>query len=71
MANKRDDEHSLRRTETLRLLKSTPFDEKVPPVWEVFAKVLSQVPEDEIARLPVDGAAQHDHYISDVSNERP
>lgn len=37
------------------------------PVWELFADAFTAVPEDELARLPVDGAAQHDHYIYGLS----
>jgi hypothetical protein len=33
------------------------------PIWEIFADAFKDVPEEELARLPVDGAAQHDHYI--------
>lgn len=33
------------------------------PIWEVFAEAFKDVPEEELASLPVDGAAQHDHYI--------
>jgi hypothetical protein len=33
------------------------------PIWELFADAFKDVPEEELARLPVDGAAQHDHYI--------
>ena len=36
-----------------------------PPkhIWEEFADAFKDVPEEELARLPIDGAAQHDHYI--------
>jgi Ribbon-helix-helix domain len=33
------------------------------PIWEQFADAFKDVPEEELARLPIDGAAQHDHYI--------
>ena len=33
------------------------------PIWEHFADAFKDVPEEELARLPIDGAAQHDHYI--------
>jgi hypothetical protein len=33
------------------------------PIWQQFAEAFKDVPEEELARLPVDGAAQHDHYI--------
>jgi len=33
------------------------------PIWEVAAELVAEIPEEDLARLPVDGAAQHDHYI--------
>jgi len=30
---------------------------------EIAEEFFRDIPEEEIARLPVDGAAQHDHYI--------
>jgi len=32
-------------------------------IWEVAAALLADIPEEHLAQLPVDGAAQHDHYI--------
>ena len=33
------------------------------PIWEVFEEIANSIPEEEWAKLPVDGAEQHDHYI--------
>jgi len=33
------------------------------PIGEIIDELMSDVPEDVLDRLPVDGAAQHDHYI--------
>lgn len=33
------------------------------PIWEVFEEITSSVPKEEWAKLPIDGAEQHDHYI--------
>jgi len=33
------------------------------PIWEQFIEAFKDVPDEELERLPVDGAAQHDHYI--------
>jgi hypothetical protein len=33
------------------------------PIWEVAAELRKSIPAEEWAKLPVDGAAQHDHYI--------
>ena len=44
-----------------------PADHEAPPrrkhLWEIAADLLHDVPEDDFAQLPVDGAEQHDHYI--------
>ena len=37
--------------------------ESQKPIWEQFADAFKDIPEEELNRLPVDGAAQHDHYI--------
>lgn len=33
------------------------------PIWEEFQEIASSVPSEEWAKLPKDGAEQHDHYI--------
>ncbi len=33
------------------------------PIWEVADELRKRVPPEEWANVPVDGAAQHDHYI--------
>jgi len=33
------------------------------PIWEVFEEITAGIPEEEWAKLPTDGAEQHDHYI--------
>ena len=33
------------------------------PIWQLFAEAFLDVPEEELARLPTDLAAQVDHYI--------
>jgi hypothetical protein len=32
-------------------------------IWEVAEELFGAIPDEELARLPTDGAAQHDHYI--------
>ena len=34
------------------------------PIWERIAEMVADVPPEELAKLPTDGASQHDHYIS-------
>jgi len=33
------------------------------PIWEVFDTIMAEVPEDELAKLDPDAAAQLDHYV--------
>jgi putative addiction module CopG family antidote len=33
------------------------------PIGEIIDELMSDLPDDVLGRLPVDGAAQHDHYI--------
>jgi putative addiction module CopG family antidote len=33
------------------------------PIGEIIDELMSDVPDEVLDRLPVDGAAQHDHYI--------
>jgi hypothetical protein len=35
----------------------------VRPLWEIAEEISSQVPLEEWAKLPADGAEQHDHYL--------
>jgi hypothetical protein len=35
-----------------------------PHIWDIAADLLAEVPDEALNRLPPDGAAQHDHYIS-------
>lgn len=33
------------------------------PIWEIIVELSSQIPLEEWAKLPADGAEQHDHYL--------
>jgi hypothetical protein len=33
------------------------------PIWEIFVDSMKDVPPEDLATLPKDGASQHDHYI--------
>ena len=35
----------------------------VQPIWEQFIEASLAIPDEELDRLPIDGATQHDHYI--------
>lgn len=34
-----------------------------PPIWQRAVALTADAPSEELAKLPVDGASQHDHYI--------
>ena len=41
-------------------------EEPHKPIWETFIEASREIPDEELARLPTDGATQHDHYIYGV-----
>jgi hypothetical protein len=43
---------------------------KQKPIWEVFQEIAASIPDEEWAKLPVDGAEQHDHYIYGTPKRR-
>ena len=34
-----------------------------PPIWERIAALTADAPQEELAKPPIDGASQHDHYL--------
>jgi hypothetical protein len=40
-------------------------------IWEIATELVAEIPEEDLARLPVDGAAQHDHYIYGTPKRTP
>lgn len=41
------------------------------PIWEEILELTAGIPDEELDKLPVDGAEQHDHYIYGVPKRRP
>jgi Arc/MetJ-type ribon-helix-helix transcriptional regulator len=41
------------------------------PIWEVIQEITAGIPDEEWAKLPVDGAEQHDHYIYGTPKRPP
>ena len=41
------------------------------PIWEIFDEITRGIPEQELRRLPRDGAAQHDHYTYGWPKRKP
>jgi hypothetical protein len=46
-----------------RDLEETDGDSR--SVWDIFAESRKRVPPEEFAKLPRDGADEHDHYLYD------
>ena len=46
-----------------RAIDSVPIEPGREPIWERLAKLAASVPADQLAKLPMDGASQHDHYL--------
>ena len=51
----------LDRQETSATIQAEPKDRM--PIWERIRQISSEVPDEEWAKLPTDGAEQHDHYL--------
>jgi predicted DNA-binding antitoxin AbrB/MazE fold protein len=34
-----------------------------PPIWERILALTADAPPEELAKPPIDGASQHDHYL--------
>lgn len=41
------------------------------PIWEVILENMKDVPPEEFARLPKDGASEHDHYLYGSPKRHP
>ena len=39
------------------------YPETHKPIWQIAQEIMADVPPEIIAKLPTDGAEQHDHYI--------
>ena len=40
-------------------------------IWDVAAELVAEIPDEDLVSLPVDGAAQHDHYIYGTPKRTP
>jgi hypothetical protein len=48
-----------------------PSPPRVKRMGELAAELFGEIPDEELARLPVDGAAEHDHYIYGLPKRFP
>ena len=47
----------------LKKVQKTDAGETLRPIWEIIAELSVEIPLEEWAKLPTDGAEQHDHYL--------
>ena len=47
--------------------ESQSSDRTQKPIWELFEEAAENLPEEVVAQLPTDGAAQIDHYLYGTS----
>ncbi|WP_016877989.1 hypothetical protein ACF3DV_24175 [Chlorogloeopsis fritschii PCC 9212] len=47
------------------------LQQKSKPIWEMFEDFTNELPEEIIAQLPTDGAAQIDHYLYGKPKQEP
>jgi len=52
-------------TSTLILLPTgqMEYTEGTKPIWQIFEEIISEVPKEELKKLPTDGSTNHDHYL--------
>ena len=43
--------------------RQVPQPRESRPIWEIITELSSEIPMEEWAKLPTDGAEQHDHYL--------
>lgn len=41
------------------------------PIWEVAHELVQDLPPDVLDAMPIDGAAQHDHYLYGTPKQQP
>jgi hypothetical protein len=46
--------------------ETPPAGEPIQPIWEVIIDSMKNVPAEDLAALPHDGASQIDHYVYGV-----
>lgn len=52
-------------------VEQTPAAGTEKPIWEVMDDLRKHIPPEEFAKLPVDGASQHDHHINGSTKRKP
>ncbi len=49
--------------EALGLNGAAADEPGAPPIWQVLSESMQDLPPEDLAALPTDGATNHDHYI--------
>jgi hypothetical protein len=49
--------------EMLKAEQRSQLPKNTRPIWEIIEELSSEIPLEEWAKLPTDGAEQHDHYL--------
>ena len=62
------------RPELLPVEPVEPFvlgeEDRKRPIWEVIAERVKEIPEEEMDKIPHDGAENHDHYLYGAPRKR-
>ena len=51
------------RVASSRSPRTPPTDSQVRRIGEMIDEMMKDIPEEALAKMPVDGSEQHDHYI--------
>ncbi len=43
--------------------ESAGVEQEAKSIWEIFDEIMSDAPKEELKKLPMDAAEQHDHYL--------
>lgn len=51
--------------------KLPPPRRRVKPIWELAEEIMRDVPDEELRKLPADGARNLEHYLHGAPKKRP
>lgn len=53
------------------VLETTESLPKRKPIWEIAVDLANSIPEEDVKRMPRDGAINHDHYLYGTPKQEP